>query len=253
MLPKTKFRKLKPMPSYDYCLRHRRNKVFWCEISNRHDLTYDFIREFKDSVDWRCLSSNANLVLTPEFIDEFEDRWSWPYISAYKNLELDDYRRYKDKLHWSNICRNQKMSEEILREFEENLDWQNVSVWQKLSEKFIEDNLDRLNIQNITINQKLSEKFIKKHWNVFKPYINFIARHQKLSAGFIWEHIDSLDIGAMAKNGKIAMNLREKFQYLVKIKAVEEWTDWWHYEKKDPLHKNHNLKNKSVKQVLKIK
>ena len=129
MIPKTKLRKLnKPLPSYDYCLRHSRNKILWNEISNRHDLTYDFIREFKDSINWRCISGSANLVLSPDFISEFDDRLTWSYISAYKNLELDDYRRYKEKLYWGNVCRNQKMSEQVLREFREDLDWNNVSV-----------------------------------------------------------------------------------------------------------------------------
>lgn len=255
MLPKTKLRKLnKPLPDYDYLYRHYRNSILWNEISNRHDLTEDFIREFANSINWRVLSGSQNLVLSNDFLEEFQDEIFWPWISSYKNLELKDLRRWKNKLNWKVVCRNQKLSEEAIREFSDRMDWDNVSTWQKLSENLMEDVLSQLDIASITCNQKLSEDFIEKHWDVFKPYINFIARHQKLSAPFVWKYIDVLDIGAMARNGKINMNLREKFQYLVRTKAVPEWIDYWYYNdtENNPLRENHNLQNKEVVEWLNL-
>lgn len=254
MLPKTKFRKLsRALPEHKFCMRHLCNSLLWSDISHRHDLKEDFIREFKNSINWKALSGSANLVLDDNFLMEYEDKLDWHYISAYKNLELKDLRRWKNKLNWRNVSRNQKLTEEVIREFSYLLDWDIISSNQKLSESIMEDMIKYLKIDEITRFQKLSESFIEKHWDKFLPYINFIARHQKLSAPFVWKHIDVLDIGAMAKNSKININLREKFQYLVRTKAVEPWQDYWYYNNKfDPLHKNNNLKNKQVVEWLNI-
>lgn len=256
MLPKTKLRELShPIPDHEYCTRHCCNRIFWNEISNRHDLTEDFIREFADNINWRVLSGSENLVLSDEFLEEFSDKIVWPWISSYKRLELRDLRRWKNKLYWEGICRNQKLSEEAIREFSDRMKWDIISASQKLSEKLMEDVLNFLDISSIARRQKLSEAFIEKHWDVFKPYINFIARHQKLSAPFVWKHIDVLDIDAMAKNSKINMNLREKFQYLVRTKAVLPWNEYWFYndnKENNPLRENHNLQNKKVVEWLNL-
>ena len=183
---------------------------------------------------------------------EFKDRLNWSFISSYKKLETKDLRQWKYKLNWRNISRNQKLTEDQIFEFSDLLDKDQISSWQKLTEHTMEEMFSVLNIEYLACYQNLSEKFIEKHFDAFKPYINFIARHQKLSAKFVWKYIDILDIAAMAQNGKINMNLREKFQYLVRTEAVPEWHDYWHSGDYDPCHENHNLQNKAVIKWLNI-
>lgn len=247
MIPKTKLRKLnKPLPDHEFCVRHRRNSILWSELSRRHDLTEDFIREFNNNIHWRILSGSSNLVLSDDFLMEFEDKVDWNWISSYKRLESKDLKRWKNKLNWGFISSNQKLTDEDIYNYSYLLDWERLACKQKLSERVMEDMFDSLNTEFLTRFQKLSESFIERHIDKFKPYINFIARNQKLSAPFIWKYIDILDIGAMAKNSKINMNLRAKFQKCVIKKIVDEWSDYWSWKHVDPLRKNHNLKNKKL-------
>ena len=51
-----------------------------------------FIREFKGSVDWDC-------------------------ISKYQKLSEDFIREFKDSVNWFNISYSQKLSEDFIREF----------------------------------------------------------------------------------------------------------------------------------------
>lgn len=250
---KTKPRKItKPLPEHEFCMRHLCNSIMWHEVSGRSDLKEDFIREFQNSISWMAISGSVNLVLDDNFLMEYENKLNWDWISSYKGLETKDLRRWKHKLNWKNVSRNQKLTEEDIREFSYLLDWDTISSWQKLSESLMDDMIDHLNIESLTCYQKLSEKFIEKHWEAFKPYINFIARHQKLSAPFVWKNIDILDIGAMAKNSKINMNLRDKFQKCVNKKIVEPWTDYWFSGQRDPLKKNNNLANKKLMKELNL-
>ena len=141
MLAKTKLRKLnKPFPSHEYCVRHYRNKLLWMDISNRHDLTYDFIREFKDSIYWNNISSSFNLVLDDQFIEEFKDKLNWHFISSYKKLETKDLRRYKDRLNWGNISRCQKLTDEQIREFDQKMQLERDKM--KSNEKMNKENND---------------------------------------------------------------------------------------------------------------
>ena len=56
----------------------------------------DFIREFKDKVDWTC-------------------------ISEYKKLSENFIREFKDKVWWEGIAKSQILSEEFKEEFKDKL------------------------------------------------------------------------------------------------------------------------------------
>jgi len=59
-------------------------KWYWIEISKYQYLTEDFIREFKDKVDWWYISYYQEL--SEPFIREFKDKVDWWYISYYQKL-----------------------------------------------------------------------------------------------------------------------------------------------------------------------
>ena len=75
-----------------------RDKVDWCWISARQNLSEDFIREFQDKVDWGEISSNQKL--SEEFIREFCDKVDWVWISSNQNLSVEfkiEMKKYLDK------------------------------------------------------------------------------------------------------------------------------------------------------------
>ena len=59
-------------------------------------LTEDFIREFKDKVDWFYISLSQEL--SEKFIKEFQDKVNWEYISEYQELSGSFKEEFKKEL-----------------------------------------------------------------------------------------------------------------------------------------------------------
>jgi hypothetical protein len=72
------------------------NSDFWSCISHSQKLSEEFIREFKDKVDWFHISQYQKL--SEEFIREFKDKVDWSYISQYQKLSESFIREFKIKL-----------------------------------------------------------------------------------------------------------------------------------------------------------
>ena len=75
----------------------------------------DFIREFKEDVDWYCISEHQSL--SEDFIKEFKENVHWYWISQCQTLSEDFIREFKDQVHWGRISRHQTLSEGFIREF----------------------------------------------------------------------------------------------------------------------------------------
>ena len=103
----------------------------------------NFIRKFKDKVDWSRISQYKKL--SEDFIREFKDKVDWKRISRYQKLSEDFIREFKDQVNWERISLCQTLSEDFIREFKDKVDWDYISCYQKLSEDFIREFKDRLN------------------------------------------------------------------------------------------------------------
>ena len=149
--------KIKKLKGLDYS-----NEAFidWRDVYQR-PLTEDFIREFKDKVDWYYISVYQNL--SEDFIREFQDKVNWNAISEYQRLSEAFIREFQDKVNWSSISARQKISEDFIREFQDKVDWVIISVYQKLSENFICDFQDKVDWECISKYQKLSKSFIQRY------------------------------------------------------------------------------------------
>ena len=155
----------------------RANKILgtnyhtWIEISRHKGLTEDFIREFKNEVNWN-------------------------FISCCQHLSEDFIREFQYEVNWTYITMNQHLSEDFIREFDNRVDWEYISIYQHLSEDFIGEFMHRIDWCLILKYQHLSEDFIRKskgwvHWGL-------ISRYQCLSKEFIEEFKDKLDMGFIA-------------------------------------------------------
>lgn len=111
----------------------------WFYISMNEKLHIDFLREFKEDINWRILSNFQLQGLTEDVIKEFIDRL---------NIKI--------------VLRDYKVSENFLREFHSRLDWFFVSTYQNLSEDFIRDFHFKLHWKMIFKYQNLSEDFKKE-------------------------------------------------------------------------------------------
>lgn len=65
-----------------------------------------------------CICISAYQTLSEEFIREFKDRVNWNYISHVQILSEDFIREFKDRVDWTNIFKRQKLSKKFRKEFE---------------------------------------------------------------------------------------------------------------------------------------
>lgn len=84
------------------------------------DYTEDFIREYKDEVNWNCVSCSLQ-ELSEEFMDEFTEELNWEQISYHKNLTEAFIRIHRDDVCWGYIGMTRLLSEEFKEEFKDIL------------------------------------------------------------------------------------------------------------------------------------
>ena len=86
--------------------------------------------------DWGDLEFYKKNKLSEEFIREFKDKVDWWCISRYQELSEDFIREFKNRVIWKMISKYQTLSEEFIREFKNSVDWEMISYYQTLSEDF---------------------------------------------------------------------------------------------------------------------
>jgi len=152
------------------------NKENYWEVVNRlfgYDYSEEFVREFKDRVNWKIYCHNN--ILTEDFIIEFKDYVNWDGVSSCQTLSENFIRDFKDKVVWNLISAYQILSEEFIREFKDYVDWSNIFCWQNnISEEFIKEFKDKLiesncirellcrnNINEITLSKEFVDELTK--------------------------------------------------------------------------------------------
>ena len=107
------------------------------DITLEYSNDEDFIREFKDSMNWGYISQIQKL--SEDFIREFKDSVNWYWISSFQKLSEDFIREFKDSVNWEWISYSQNLSESFIREFKDSVYWYFISKFQKLSIKFMDE------------------------------------------------------------------------------------------------------------------
>jgi phosphoribosylanthranilate isomerase len=205
--------KFDPTLSEDF-IRKFKNKVNWHNISIHQKLSEDFIREFKDEIDWYYISMYQKL--SESLIREFKDEVNWYYISRHQKLSENFIKKFKDRVHWNRISEYQKLSENFIRESKDKVSWYCIPVYQKLSEDFIKEFKDRVDWHYISKYQELSENFIRE----FKDEVNWynISAYQNLSKNFRKEFnlkiLDWIIISPHQKRSWLLTSIKEKLKYI---------------------------------------
>ena len=205
------------------------------------NLSNDFLREFKDKIDWRGFSySHYNLSIS--FIEEFKDKIEWMNILYRNKLNEQFVRRHLTDLKkgysfWSDVSSHVELSEQFIREYADKINWEYISKYQKLSEQFIEEFKDEVHWENIIIKQSLNEQFIKKHWKKISIHLNSgwkwreMLKKQKLGRRFMREHAKEIpwydvkrDLEYIEANGgeKYASRLNKEFVNKMIVKTYEK-------------------------------
>ena len=90
------------------------------------------IKDIKNKIEWEEYynpdfnwnSSDlyvSNNTLTEDFIREFKDRVNWEFIAMSQKLSEDFIREFQDRVSWQMISINQKLSEDFRREFQDRI------------------------------------------------------------------------------------------------------------------------------------
>ena len=79
----------------------------WIKLSSKCKLSEDFIREFKDNLNWNYISRNQKL--SEDFIREFQDKVNWKYISEKQTLSKDFIREFQDRIKFEFLQDNKHL------------------------------------------------------------------------------------------------------------------------------------------------
>jgi len=201
-------------------IREFKDKVNWDKISQHQTLSEDFIREFQDKVNWDEISRIRNL--SEDFIRKFADKMDWGWISYHQKLSEDFIREFQGKLDWRRISGRQTLSENFIREFQDKVYWEEISGQQKLSENFIREFKNKVEWIWISYNQKLSEDFIRE----FKNKVNWkgISENQTLSEDFIREFKDKVNWDRISQYQALSEDFIREFQDKVKWNFIR-WNE----------------------------
>ena len=76
---------------------------------------------YNPNFDWHDANFYANNKLDEDFIRVFKDKVNWISISMTQDLSEDFIREFKDKVHWGCISKYQKLSESFILEFNDKI------------------------------------------------------------------------------------------------------------------------------------
>ena len=117
-------------------LREFKNKVYWPAVTNLN-LSENFIREFRDYIDWEQMSLKRDL--SHEFILEFKHRFNWEYMLDFHKFSEDILRQcceYFTLDDWEIVSYSQCLSEAFIREYQNKVGWCWIYRYQDISYEF---------------------------------------------------------------------------------------------------------------------
>lgn len=107
-------------------------EIDWTSLSKNKHIDVAFVREFKDLMDWKLLTSNDKVinVNSEPIIDEFVQMLDWEYVSQNMHLSMSRVIKYKNELNWAIVnkkfdyCQIEVSKIEPIKDL---LDWTKVS------------------------------------------------------------------------------------------------------------------------------
>ena len=142
----------------------------WEHIA-RQELTVDFIREFKEYLNWDIITNN--FLSSEVFIREFKDNVVWDTISSrmkFRNeYDYDFFEEFVDRFNWIKISRWGNMDEYFVIKFEEHLDWNIISSVQGLTEYLIRRFNHKINWENFDRNYHVPQELREELKDEYNP------------------------------------------------------------------------------------
>lgn len=107
-------------------------EINWSGLSRNQHIDLSFVREYKNNLDWKVLTSNKRVINIHEesILDEFVDLLDWSYIS--ENIELTSHvlEKYRESLVWKKVNERFDYNEldiSVIDSIMDNIDWTKLS------------------------------------------------------------------------------------------------------------------------------
>ncbi len=159
-------------------MRKYKDHLDWHLVSQEQWMTLEFIMEFVDidengvGIHWEVLPTNQELeyLLNDGFVILFQNKDIWGNIGWIRNMTEECVERFKDKIPlqgWIDLLGNKRFTtefvEKLVQELEMNDDlWEAISSGQRLNQEFMERYQDELNWFELSLHQKFDIDFIFK-------------------------------------------------------------------------------------------
>lgn len=179
------------------------NDNSWKAICAFQELDEQFLRDFKDKVDWGIICINQKHI-KEEFFEEEEikgcykmsqitqrelslpwlerhanefDEQSWNNICCFDDLSEKFMDKHSDKLNWMTTSGNQKFSIKFAEKYKDKIVWEDIGYYVFLSPKFIEHFKDRLNWPMLSMRQLWTDETIHQFLDYIVP--NYLVSNSR--------------------------------------------------------------------------
>src|SRR5574344_1735669 len=107
-------------------------KINWSALSKNQNIDLSFVRENRDFLDWKILTSNKKVINIQEdkMLDEFVAFLDWSYISDHIYLRNQVLVKYKDSLVWKSVNKSfdyNKFDLSVIENINDKIDWTKLS------------------------------------------------------------------------------------------------------------------------------
>jgi hypothetical protein len=163
----------------------------------------DIILNYKNEMDyleiiqyyygnWRDISKSKHI--NNDFIRKYRDKIDWFTLCFHHKLDDSIIMQFSHKLGWENICRYQSLSTEFIKRNIEHIDFNLILRHQILSPEFIKEYIDYFDLREIFHCQIIDEELFHTYINILierygKNYFNhflFSFQHKTLPVS-IWK------------------------------------------------------------------
>ena len=160
-------------------------KINWSALSKNQNIDLSFVREYRDFLDWKILTSNKNVIKIQEekILDEFIEFLNWSYVSEHIELTNPILVKYKDYLIWKSINNRfdyNQLDLSVIDSIKDKIDWTKLSSSSVL---FTEDFLHqyRNSIDWFAFSKNESVDFTADLYRDFIPELNRVKFIETLS------------------------------------------------------------------------
>lgn len=148
-----------------FILDKRMNKQLINKMVRTSIIGNDFIRHFKDNINWDLVSRSTSLRITDNLIEEFIDKLDINSICINVHVSENFIIKHESKIDFKKLSSaKRRFSDEFYKKYHEKMCWKTLSGNRgALSESAFKRYISKVDINSAFFNQRLSDECIKRY------------------------------------------------------------------------------------------